>query len=48
MSHDFVAWNEIWYTATTLSETWIKPETPDKEYEIPDYVLFRKDRKAIL
>ena len=30
----------------TLSETWIKPEIPDKEYEIPGYMLFRKDREA--
>ncbi len=29
-----------------LSETWIKSETPDKEYEIPGYMLFRKDREA--
>ncbi len=30
----------------TLSETWIKPETPDKEYEIPGYMLVRKDSEA--
>ena len=30
----------------TLSETWIKPDRSDSEYEIPGYGLFRKDRKG--
>ena len=30
----------------TLSETWVKPEIPDREHEIPGYMLFRKDREA--
>ena len=31
-----------------LSETWLKPDATDKEYEIPGYKLFRKDREAIV
>ena len=30
----------------TLSETWIKPDRNDSEYELPGYRLFRKDRKG--
>ncbi|PFX12745.1 hypothetical protein AWC38_SpisGene23247 [Stylophora pistillata] len=30
----------------TLSETWIKADRSDSEYEIPGYKLFRKDRKG--
>ena len=30
----------------TLSETWIKADRSDSEYEIPGYRLFRKDRKG--
>lgn len=30
----------------TLSETWIKADMIDSEYEIPGYRLFRKDREG--
>ena len=30
----------------TLSETWIKPDRNDSEYELPGYRLFRKDRNG--
>ena len=29
-----------------MSETWLKQETSDEEYDIPGYRLYRKDRNG--